>query len=186
MPTSNPSDRQEYGNNGQCNHIFHRRQPGEVPAILKAKVLRSRTSSITTSTHRRRLWTLSLACTRLNTGWHCDSGFDGFRALLFQQGGGLDQAGIEAGLDLNIDFFIGMLNGMNFGDLLLDISDQIRPFEVKKGETDRVLRECVEYMYEVMKARQPYKLEGKLADVSGRDPGLPRRQSFWANSASAL
>jgi predicted nucleotide-binding protein (sugar kinase/HSP70/actin superfamily) len=108
-----------------------------------------------------------------------NSGFDGFRVLLFQQGGGLDQAGLEAGLDLNIDFFIGMLNGMNFGDLLLDISDQIRPFEVKKGETDRVLRECVEYMYEVMKARQPYKLEGKLADVMwAKTPGLAKTTEF--------
>jgi predicted nucleotide-binding protein (sugar kinase/HSP70/actin superfamily) len=109
-----------------------------------------------------------------------NSGFEGFRVLLFQQGGGLDQAGLEAGLDLNIDFFIGMLNGMNFGDLLLDITDQIRPFEVQKGETDRVLRECVEYMYEVMKARRPYKFEGRLAEVMwAKTPGL-------ANSGEVL
>jgi predicted nucleotide-binding protein (sugar kinase/HSP70/actin superfamily) len=108
-----------------------------------------------------------------------NAGFDGFRVLLFQQGGGLDQAGLEAGLELNIDFFIGMLNGMNFGDLLLDISDQIRPFEVKKGETDRVLRECVEYMYEVMKARRPYALKGKLADcLWAKTPGLANTIEF--------
>jgi predicted nucleotide-binding protein (sugar kinase/HSP70/actin superfamily) len=72
-----------------------------------------------------------------------------------------------------------MLNGMNFGDLLLDISDQIRPFEVTKGETDRVLRECVEYMHEVMKARRPYTFEGKLAGcLWAKTPKLANTAEF--------
>ena len=41
-----------------------------------------------------------------------NSGFDGFRVLLFQQSGGLSQSDAEAGLEMNLDFFLGILNAM--------------------------------------------------------------------------
>src|SRR6266508_4043622 len=157
----------EYGNNGQCNPTYF--TVGNLVQFLQGLEQQGQSRQEIIDNH---VFFTAGACGPCRFGMYeaeyrlalRNSGFDGFRVLLFQQGGGLDQAGLEAGLDLNIDFFIGMLNGMNFGDLLLDISDQIRPFEVKMGETDRVLRECVEYMHEVMKARRPYTFEGKLAD----------------------
>jgi predicted nucleotide-binding protein (sugar kinase/HSP70/actin superfamily) len=158
----------EYGNNGQCNPTYF--TVGNLVKYLQSLENQGLSKQEIVDNY---IYVTAGACGPCRFGMYeaeyrlalRNSGFEGFRVLLFQQGGGLDQAGLEAGLDLNIDFFIGMLNGMNFGDLLLDITDQIRPFEVKKGETDRVLRECVEYMHEVMKARQPYKFEGKLAEV---------------------
>src|SRR5215475_5878896 len=172
----------EYGNNGQCNPTYF--TVGNLVKYLQSLEGQGLTKQDIVNHY---IYVTAGACGPCRFGMYeaeyrlalRNSGFDGFRVLLFQQGGGLDQAGLEAGLDLNIDFFIGMLNGMNFGDLLLDISDQIRPFEVKKGETDRVLRECVEYMYEVMKARQPYKLEGKFADVMwAKTPKLANTAEF--------
>ena len=172
----------EYGNNGQCNPTYF--TVGNLVKYLQSLEGQGLTKQDIVDNY---IYVTAGACGPCRFGMYeaeyrlalRNSGFEGFRVLLFQQGGGLDQAGLEAGLDLNIDFFIGMLNGMNFGDLLLDISDQIRPFEVKQGETDRVLRECVEYMYEVMKARQPYKLEGKLADVMwAKTPGLANTAEF--------
>jgi predicted nucleotide-binding protein (sugar kinase/HSP70/actin superfamily) len=172
----------EYGNNGQCNPTYF--TVGNLVKYLQSLEAQGLTKQAIVDNY---VYVTAGACGPCRFGMYeaeyrlalRNSGFDGFRVLLFQQGGGLDQAGLEAGLDLNIDFFIGMLNGMNFGDLLLDISDQIRPFEVKKGETDRVLRECVEYMYEVMKARQPYKFEGKFADVTwAKTPGLANTVEF--------
>jgi len=73
-----------------------------------------------------------------------NSGFDGFRVLLFQQSGGLDQAAVEAGLDFNLDFFLAVLNAMFMGDLLNEVAYQIRPYELVPGRTDAVLRRCVE------------------------------------------
>jgi predicted nucleotide-binding protein (sugar kinase/HSP70/actin superfamily) len=172
----------EYGNNGQCNPTYF--TVGNLVKYLQSLESQGLTKQEIMDNY---VYVTAGACGPCRFGMYeaeyrlalRNSGFDGFRVLLFQQGGGLDQAGLEAGLDLNIDFFIGMLNGMNFGDLLLDISDQIRPFELKKGETDRVLRECVEYMYEVMKARQPYKFEGKLADVMrAKTPRLANAAEF--------
>src|SRR5882724_9795747 len=185
VPTPNVAAFQlgkEYGNNGQCNPTYF--TVGNLVQFLQELEKKGMAKQDIVDNY---VFLTAGACGPCRFGMYeaeyrlalRNSGFDGFRVLLFQQGGGLDQAGLEAGLDLNIDFFIGMLNGMNFGDLLLDISDQIRPFEVKQGETDRVLRECVEYMYEVMKARQPYKLEGKLADVMwAKTPGLANTTEF--------
>ena len=66
-----------------------------------------------------------------------NSGFDGFRVLLFQQKGGLKQAEVKAGLELNTDFFMGLVTTINMGDLLNEFANQIRPYETKPGETDR-------------------------------------------------
>ena len=172
----------EYGNNGQCNPTYF--TVGNLVKYLQSLESQGLSKQNIIDNY---FYVTAGACGPCRFGMYeaeyrlalRNSGFDGFRVLLFQQAGGLDQAGIEAGLDLNIDFFIGMLNGMNFGDLLLDISDQIRPFELKKGETDRVLRECVEYMHEVMKGRRPYTFEGKLADVMwAHKPGLAHTVEF--------
>jgi predicted nucleotide-binding protein (sugar kinase/HSP70/actin superfamily) len=172
----------EYGNNGQCNPTYF--TVGNLVKYLQSLENQGLSKQEIVDNY---VYVTAGACGPCRFGMYeaeyrlalRNSGFEGFRVLLFQQGGGLDQAGLEAGLDLNIDFFIGMLNGMNFGDLLLDITDQIRPFEVKKGETDRVLRECVEYMHEVMKARQPYKFDGKLAAAMwAKTPGLAKTVEF--------
>src|SRR5205085_9722898 len=80
-----------------------------------------------------------------------NAGYDGFRVLLFQQSGGLNQAEAEAGLDMNVDFFLAILNALNMGDIINDVAYQIRPYEVNAGETDGVLEECMELLNEVMR-----------------------------------
>jgi predicted nucleotide-binding protein (sugar kinase/HSP70/actin superfamily) len=71
-----------------------------------------------------------------------NAGFDGFRVLLFQQSGGLSQSDAEAGLEMNLDFFLGILNALNCGDVMNEVAYAIRPYEVNAGETDRVLDEA--------------------------------------------
>jgi predicted nucleotide-binding protein (sugar kinase/HSP70/actin superfamily) len=85
-----------------------------------------------------------------------NSGFDGFRVLLFQQGGGLDQSEVEAGLEFNLNFFLGLLNGMLIGDLLNEVAYHIRPYEVVPGKTDEVMARCLAICQERLtsKARQ--------------------------------
>lgn len=67
------------------------------------------------------------------------SGFDGFRVLTFQQGGGLSQGPSEAGIDFGPAFFLGMLNAMVMGDLLNEVAYQVRPYEIVPGRTEAVL-----------------------------------------------
>jgi predicted nucleotide-binding protein (sugar kinase/HSP70/actin superfamily) len=70
-----------------------------------------------------------------------NAGFDGFRVLLFQDSDGIKAASGEPGLKFTVDFGFGMLNAMHVGDVINDLIYQMRPFEVNKGETDRVFRD---------------------------------------------
>jgi predicted nucleotide-binding protein (sugar kinase/HSP70/actin superfamily) len=99
-----------------------------------------------------------------------NAGYDGFRVLLFQQGGGLDQSGAEAGLCMNLDFFLNMLNGLNMGDCINEVGYSIRPFETEAGATDATLDEVVDYIHEVLKKKSPWQVEAKLGKVASKVP----------------
>ncbi len=82
-----------------------------------------------------------------------NAGFDGFRVLLFQQNDGIKAASGEAGLKFTVDFGMGMLNALNLGDVMSDLVYQIRPFEVNKGETDRVFAEAMDGLCAMLRDR---------------------------------
>jgi len=83
-----------------------------------------------------------------------NSGFDGFRVLLFQQTDGIKAASGEPGLKFSVDFGMGMLNALNLGDVINELAYQIRPFEVRKGETDRVIQEAVKTLTDTLRDRK--------------------------------
>jgi predicted nucleotide-binding protein (sugar kinase/HSP70/actin superfamily) len=88
-----------------------------------------------------------------------NAGFDGFRVLLFKDSDGIKAASGEPGLKFTIDFGFGMLNAMHLGDVINDLIYQIRPYEVNKGETDRVFREMVDGLCEDLRNRQSFEIE---------------------------
>ena len=158
----------EYGNNGQCNptyftvgNLVEYLQDLEEKGMNKQEII------------DRYVFFTAGACGPCRFGMYeaeyrlalRNSGFDGFRVLLFQQSGGLNQAEAEAGLEMNLDFFLGILNALNIGDVINDVAYQIRPYEMNPGETDRVLDECMDLLHEVMRRKLPYTLEGKLASL---------------------
>jgi predicted nucleotide-binding protein (sugar kinase/HSP70/actin superfamily) len=83
-----------------------------------------------------------------------NAGFDGFRVLLFQQTDGIKAASGEPGLKFSVDFGMGMLNALNLGDVINELAYQIRPFEVNKGETDRVIGEAVTTLTDTLRGRK--------------------------------
>jgi len=93
-----------------------------------------------------------------------NAGFDGFRVLLFKDSDGIKAESGEPGLKFTVDFGFGMLNAMHLGDVINDLVYQIRPFEVKKGETDRVFRETVDGLCEDLKTRQAFEIEQLAPD----------------------
>ncbi len=158
----------EYGNNGQCNptyftvgNLVQFVQTLEEKGLTKQEII------------DRYVFMTAGACGPCRFGMYeaeyrlalRNSGFDGFRVLLFQQSGGLNQAEAEAGLEMNLDFFLNILNAMNIGDIINDVAYQIRPYEVNAGETDRVLDECMDLLQEVMRSKRPWTLEGNLASI---------------------
>ena len=158
----------EYGNNGQCNPTYFTvGNLVEYLQHLEAKGLHKQEIA------DRYVFFTAGACGPCRFGMYeaeyrlalRNAGFDGFRVLLFQQSGGLNQAEAAAGLEMNLDFFLGILNALNVGDIVNDVAYQIRPFEVDAGETDRVLDECLDLLQEVMRRKQPWTLEGKLGSL---------------------
>jgi predicted nucleotide-binding protein (sugar kinase/HSP70/actin superfamily) len=83
-----------------------------------------------------------------------NAGFDGFRVLLFQQTDGIKAASGEPGLKFSVDFGMGMLNALNLGDVINELAYQVRPFEVNKGETDRVIQEAVKTLTDTLRGRK--------------------------------
>jgi len=88
-----------------------------------------------------------------------NAGFDGFRVLLFKDSDGIKAASGEPGLKFTIDFGFGMLNAMHLGDVINDLIYQIRPYEVKRGETNRAFREMVGDLCEDLRNRKSFEIE---------------------------
>src|SRR5512146_1937004 len=123
----------EYGNNGQCNPTYF--TVGNLVQYLQELVIKGMAkqgvsdecgflSAVSCGTCRFGMYEAEYRLALRN------SGFDGFRVLIFQQTGGLEQEEMEAGLEMNLDFFLGIINAMNVGDIINDVAYQIRPYEV--------------------------------------------------------
>ena len=154
----------EYGNNGQCNPTYF--TVGNLVQYLQSLRNRgspSRKSSTATSSSppapagpcRFGMYEAEYRLALRN------SGFDGFRVLLFQQSGGLSQSDAEAGLEMNLDFFLGILNALNCGDVLNEVGLPMRPFEVERGRDRPRLDESMDYLHEVFRKKRPWQLEGR-------------------------
>lgn len=168
LPTPNVAAFQigkEYGNNGQCNPTYF--TVGNLVQYLQS--LEEKGLSRQEIIDKYVFFTAG-ACGPCRFGMYeaeyrlalRNAGFDGFRVLLFQQSGGLNQADVEQGLEMNLDFFLGILNALNCGDVLNDVAYQIRPYEVRAGETDRTLEQVIDYMHDVFVENRPWRLNGRL------------------------
>jgi len=82
-----------------------------------------------------------------------NAGFDGFRVLLFSQTGGLSQGDVEAGLRMDLDFFLTIVSALAIGDLINEVGYQLRPYEVEAGATDRALERCVGIVRDALRDR---------------------------------
>src|SRR5947209_9699968 len=160
----------EYGNNGQCNptyftvgNLVQYLQSLEEQGIPKQEII------------DRYVFFTAGACGPCRFGMYeaeyrlalRNAGFDGFRVLLFQQSGGLSQSDAEAGLEMNLDFFLGILNALNCGDVMNEVAYAIRPYETEAGATDRALDNGMDYLHQVFATNQPWKLEERLGKYLG-------------------
>jgi len=154
----------EYGNNGQCNPTYF--TVGNLVQFLQGLEQQGRSRQEIIDNY---IFFTAGACGPCRFGMYeaeyrlalRNSGFDGFRVMLFQQSGGLNQSEAEAGLEMNVDFFLAILNALNMGDLINDVGYQIRPYELNAGETDAVMRESMDILHDVFKSHRSFTLEGK-------------------------
>lgn len=133
----------EYGNRGQCNPTYF--TVGNLVKYLHELKEQGKSKDEIVKNY---VFVTAGACGPCRFGTYVteyrkalrDSGFDGFRVLLFQQTGGLKQAtGEEMGLQMNPAFFWGVVKSVLIGDVLNALGYRIRPYEVEPGATDRAL-----------------------------------------------
>jgi len=151
----------EYGNNGQCNptyftvgNLVQHLQKLESQGMSREEIVDSY------------VFFTAGSCGPCRFGMYeaeyrfalQNAGFDGFRVLLFQQDDGIKAASGEPGLKFTVDFGVGMLNALNLGDVISDLIYQIRPYEVNKGETDRVFQEVVNDLATTLRTRPPFEI----------------------------
>jgi len=150
VPTPKRADFQagkEYGNNGQCNPTYF-----TVGALVNyLKKLRDEVGMPAERILDDYVFMTAGACGPCRFGMYeaeyrlalRNSGFDGFRVLLFQQQKGMDQSEGEAGIEFNVEFFLGVLNAMFMGDLLNEVAFHVRPYELTPGSADETFAKCV-------------------------------------------
>ncbi len=136
----------EFGNRGQCNPTYF--TVGNLVKYLHELRDQGMSNEDIVNNH---VFVTAGACGPCRFGTYVteyrkalrDSGFDGFRVLLFQQTGGLKQAtGEGVGLEMNPTFFWGVVKSVIAGDILNALSYRIRPYEVEMGATNTAIDEC--------------------------------------------
>ncbi|MCC7508015.1 MAG: 2-hydroxyglutaryl-CoA dehydratase [Planctomycetes bacterium] len=162
----------EFGNRGQCNPTYY-----TVGNLVKhLQELRDNEGLTVQEIKDKYVFLTAGACGPCRFGMYeaeyrkalRDAGFDGFRVLLFEQTKGIskaagDEVAEEGGIDFNKDFFMALIMAVMIGDLVNDLGYQLRPYEVKKGETNRVLEEAKRMLGQTMQDGD--KLEATLKKV---------------------
>ena len=153
----------EYGNNGYCNPVYF--TVGNLVRYLQS--LEAKGIGRQEIIDRYVFLTVG-ACGPCRFGLYEEeyrlalrlSGFDGFRVLLINMTGSLNQSGEQAGLNMNLDFFLILLTALIMGDVLNQLAFQIRPYELEPGRTDKVMEEVLTYLPDVLRERKLFELNG--------------------------
>jgi len=184
----------EFGNRAQCNPTYF-----TVGNLVKHLVhLRDDVGLATEDIIENYLFITAGACGPCRFGTYVteyrkalrDSGFEGFRVMLFQQQGGVKQAtGEELGLQINKDFGLAVVRALMAGDVLNLMGYRLRPYEIQTGSTDAALEECKQIMVDCFSngnsvVSNLWKCRKILADVkidrSQPKPVVSIIGEFWA------
>ncbi|MCP5467979.1 MAG: 2-hydroxyglutaryl-CoA dehydratase [Deltaproteobacteria bacterium] len=149
----------EYGNRGQCNPTYF-----TVGNLVKYLVhLRDDQGMRTQDIIDQHVFLTAGACGPCRFGMYVteyrkalrDAGFDGFRVMLFEPNGGMNQAtGQEVGLKMDRAFFFTLAKAIFSGDALNAMMYRIRPYELKKGVTDEALEQCRNFITSALKNKK--------------------------------
>jgi predicted nucleotide-binding protein (sugar kinase/HSP70/actin superfamily) len=140
----------EYGNRGQCNPTYF-----TVGNLVKYLSQLKESGMAVEDIVDNHVFVTAGACGPCRFGTYVteyrkalrDSGFDGFRVLLFQQTGGLKQAtGEDIGLKMDPQFFWAVIRAVMIGDVLNALGYRIRPYEVEEGATTAALERAKKHV----------------------------------------
>ncbi len=87
-----------------------------------------------------------------------DSGFDGFRILVFENEGGLRQRVEGNGFDVDPEFFLATVNALNIADTINNYVYANRPYEKISGSTNEVRDRALQFIYEKLSSKKRFQL----------------------------
>jgi predicted nucleotide-binding protein (sugar kinase/HSP70/actin superfamily) len=151
----------EYGNNGQCNPTYF-----TVGNLVKYLQSLEKAGQPRQEILDNYVFFTAGSCGPCRFGMYeseyrfalKNAGFDGFRVLLFHDSDGLKAASGEPGLKFTVDFGLGMLNALHVGDVMNDLIYQVRPFEVNRGETEKVFQGAMDKLSTTLRDRPPFEI----------------------------
>jgi predicted nucleotide-binding protein (sugar kinase/HSP70/actin superfamily) len=157
----------EYGNNGQCNptyftvgNLVKYVQELEAGGMDHQEIIDSHVF-VTAGSCGTCRFGMYEAEYRLALG---NAGFGDFRVQLFGTDDGIDQsAGQKAGLDMNLDFFLGLITSFNVADVLSQFQYQIRAYEVEPGAVDAATEDVLAHLVDFIRNRKTFELEDSRA-----------------------
>ncbi len=163
----------EYGNNGQCNPTYF-----TVGTLVNCLIrLRDEEGIPTEKILSDYVFVTGGACGPCRFGMYeaeyrlalRNAGFDGFRVILFSVTQGLAQDTDGVGIDMNSVFFLGIVNGILMGDLINELTHQIRPYAIDPEGAEAVREQMMEICEDAMytKDHEVYR-GGLLGKVLGR------------------
>jgi predicted nucleotide-binding protein (sugar kinase/HSP70/actin superfamily) len=110
-----------------------------------------------------------------------NAGFDGFRVITFQSDSPVREGSDQPGLQFTADLTLGTVNALLLGDLLYGMAYQIRPYEVRLGETDRALEECVRELADFLRTQPRFELAERLPHWLPRQLREKLSHGKWPN-----
>jgi predicted nucleotide-binding protein (sugar kinase/HSP70/actin superfamily) len=78
---------------------------------------------------------------------------ESFRVFLMAQDKFTQDAVHGDGVEINLPFTLGLVWAILCTDVLRDLEYQVRPYETAEGQTNQVVKESVEYLYDVFRRR---------------------------------
>ncbi|MDT8340492.1 MAG: hypothetical protein RQ751_03185 [Longimicrobiales bacterium] len=153
----------EYGNNGLCNPTYF--TVGNLVRHLRDLEADGMSRREIVDSH---VFVTAGSCGTCRFGMYeaeyrlalANAGFEGFRVVLFGTDDGIDQStGERAGLEMNLDFFLGLITAFDLADVLNQYTCRIRPYEVVAGTVDAVTSRVVDHHYRLIRDRDRYELE---------------------------
>jgi len=174
----------EFCNNGLCNPNYF--TAGSLIEYLRERVREGLTPE---EVVRRYVYFTIGGCGPCRYGMYegeygqalANAGFRGFRVITFQSGQAIQEGSRQPGLDFTINLGVGMFNALNLGDILFDLACQIRPYEIRPGETNAVMAACVADVAQFLETRRHFEL---IERVPRWAVGLLLRAPAVKNSAS--
>ncbi|MDH4261625.1 MAG: hypothetical protein OEV78_01120 [Spirochaetia bacterium] len=84
-----------------------------------------------------------------------NSGFKGFRVIVFQMAGEFYQGDLNSGLRMDFEFFRSILNAIILSDHLNELRYMIKPYEVESGKTELIIGECTDIIAVYLRNKKP-------------------------------